>query len=242
MIDMKIVIEPSRGRKLLENILLYHGGAELDSNIGVFTPEKVEFQDIGLEVVGVYASYDREFFVSYEAGDESVPFSKSLLNQMRRGFGVGEQVTIWTEADKIHLAGKGERYEEPLTEVTPGDFPISFREDPTVGLLPLSLEAKVQVQIEASVLAGLPKAENYLFKCDGQRLEVIIEDVGKYTREFTPYVAREMNELEVEFEAGYFANASSQFSGDVWLSLSEDCAVFSQRLEGSRLTYMLGSL
>lgn len=239
---MKVALEPGKCRRLLENVLLYHGGAELDSNIGVFTPEKVEFKDIDLEVIGVYAAYYRSFFINYEAGDESVPFSKSLLDQMRRGFGVGEQVTLWTDDDKIHLEGKGEKYEEPLTEVTPSDFPISFTEDPTIGLVPDSLEAKVQVQVKASALAGLPKAENYLFSCDGHRLTVIIEDVGKYTREFNPLVEREMNALEVKFEAGYFSNAASQFDGDVWLSLSEDSAVFSQILDASRLTCMLGSL
>ena len=239
---MKIVVEPGQCRRLLENVLLYHGGAELDSNVGVFTPEKVEFRDIGLEVIGVYASYDRAFFIGYEAGDENVPFSKSLLDQMRRGFGVGEHVTVWTEDDKIHLDGKGERYEEPIIEVTPGDFPISFTEDQTIGLVPKSLDAKVQLQVEAGVLAGLPKAENYLFRCDGEKLEAIVEDVGKYTREIVPIVERAINGLEVEFEAGYFAKAANQFDGDVWLTLSEDAAVFSQRLEDSMLTYMLASL
>jgi len=239
---MKIVLEPSQCRRLLENVLLYHGGAELDSNVGVFTPEKVEFQDIGLEVVGVYASYDRAFFINYEAGDESVPLSKSLLEQMRRGFGVDEHVTLWTEADKIHLEGKGERYEEPITEVPPSEFPISFKEDPTVGLVPKSLEAKVQVRVGANILASLPKAENYLFKCNGERLEAVASDVGTYTREIVPIEENEMNELEVVFEAGYFSKVSNQFDDDVWLSLSEDSAVFSQKKDSFMLTYMLGSL
>ncbi len=239
---MRIVLEPSQCRRLLENVLLYHGGAELDSNLGVFTSEKVVFKDLDLEVVGVYAAYDRSFFITYDVDNESVPFSKSLLDQMRRGFGTGEQVTIWTEGDKIHLKGKGERYEEPLTEIISGDFPISFTEDMTVGLVPKSLVAKVQILVESSVLAGLPKAENYLFKCDGETLKIVVQDVGKYTREFTPIVEREMNELEVEFEAGYFSNVASQFAGDVWLSLNEEAAVFSQRLDASRLTYILGSV
>jgi len=239
---MKVVIEPSRFRRLLENVLIYHGGAELDSNVGIFTPKKVEFRDISLEVMAVYAAYSPKFFLEYEAGEEQVPLSKSLLEQMRYGFSGDKQMTVRTEGDKIHLEGTRERYEEPLMDVSVGEFPIPIVADKTLGLVPKDLEPQVQVMLKADTLTGLPKAETYLFRCDGEKLEVIVEDVGKYTKELTPSKTQVLEEMEIKFDAGYFAKAANQFGGDVWLTFRPDVAVFSQKLKDSMLTYLLSSV
>lgn len=244
---MKVDIDPRFFRQMLNNVLIYHGDVELDSNIGVFTPTQVEFKDVSLEILSIYAIYNEDFFLDYYATEERVPLSQSLLEQMRRGFSKGKIMKVYTENDKIHLDCETEHYEETLIGVAPVDFPIPFREDDMLGLVPTNLNAIVQLEVEAKELANLPKAKEYLFRCDGRKLEVVVEDVGRYTKKIVPNIERSMDELEVTFEASYFAKAANQFIGDgissneVWLSLNEDVAVFSQRNPSHTLTYMLGS-
>jgi len=239
---MKLRVDPNHFRQMLENVLIHRGDVELDTNVGTFTPTRVEFRDISLEVMSIAATYDREFFIEYDASDEQIPFSKSLLNQMKRGFGGGNLMSVYTEDENIHLEGETEHYEESLIEIAPVDFPIQFREDDILGLVPESLNATVQILAESEVLANLPKSEEYLFRCDGEKLEVVVEDVGRYTKKFIPIVERSIGELEVKFNAAYYAKVSNQFSGEVWLSLNKDAAVFSQKKDDCMLTYMLGSL
>lgn len=239
---MKVSIDPNHFRRMLENVLIHRGDVELDTNVGAFTPTQVEFKDISLEVMSIIAVYDRSFFVEYDASDEQVPFSKSLLDQMKRGFGAGKFMSVYTEDEKIHLEGETEHYEESLIEIAAVDFPIEFIEDALLGLIPKSLNAIVQLSAESEVLANLPKSEEYLFRCDGEKLEVVVEDVGRYTKKFTPIIEKSMGELEVKFNAAYYTKVSSQFSGEVWLSLNEDAAVFSQKKDDHMLTYMLGAL
>ncbi|MBA7676575.1 hypothetical protein ES703_84817 [subsurface metagenome] len=227
---------------MLENVLIHRGDVELDTNVGAFTPTRVEFRDISLEVMSIAAVYDKGFFFEYDASDEQVPFSKSLLDQMKRNFGGGKLMYVYTEDGKIHLEGETEHYEEAFTETVPGDFPIEFVEDIILGLVPKSLNAMVQIEANAETLANLPKAEEYLFRCDGERLEVIVEDVGKYTKKIVPIIENSMDEVEVKFNSAYYAKVANQFSGEVWLSLNEDAAIFSQKKDDCMLTYMLGAL
>jgi len=243
---MRIVIEPSRFRRLLENVLLYHGGADLDSALGEFSPKKVDFKDDNLEVIGLYGAYSKAFFLEYEAGeDEKIPFSKSLLEQMRLGFGGDDkQMTVRADDAKIYLEGTKERYEEPLIEMEPSSFAeeFGFKVDKALGLVPGNLEAEIQVLLKTEALTGLPKAKDYLFRSDGKDLEVIIEDVGKYTRQITPSKVGVMKETELKFEAGYFAKVANQFDGEVWLTLRENAAVFSQKSKDHMKTYVLSSV
>lgn len=239
---MKIVIEPARFKRLLENVLLYHGGAELDSALGAFGPSKVEFKSVGLEVIWSYAAYAKDFFLEYVAGEEQVPLSKSLLEQMRYGFSGDKQMTVRSEGERIHLEGTKEHYEEPLIDMEPGEFPVKFVADKTLGLVPEGLKAEIQVLVKADALTGLPKAKDYLFVSDGEKLEVIIEDVGKYTRQITPSKAGVLNESEFKFDAGYFEKVANQFTGEVWLTLREDAAVFSQKSKDHMLTYLLSGV
>ena len=239
---MKVRIDPRFFRQMLNNTLIFHGDVELDTAVGTFTPTRAEFKDVSLEVISVYAVYNRDFFIDYYATDEQVPLSKSLLDQMKRGFSAGNVMAVYTEDGKIHLDGETEHYEEPFTDAVPGDFPIEFIEDDMLGLVPKNLNAIVQLHVDSEDLANLPKAEEYLFQCDGEKLEVVVEDVGKYTKKIMPNIEKAKGELEVKFNSVYFSKISHQFSGDVWLSLNEDAAVFSQKKDSYMLTYMLGAL
>lgn len=239
---MKIKVDPSQFRRMMENILIYHGSVELDSNVGFFAPTQVAFKDVSLEILSVYAVFNREFFLNYYAEEEQIPLSQSLLEQMKRGFGSGKTMTVYTENGKIHLEGETEHYEESLIDAVPADFPIVFVEDDTLGPVPENLKAKAQLEVKAETLANLPKAEEYVFRCDGKRLEVVVEDIGKYTKMIVPIIERSMDELEVRLNGTYFEKISNQFTGEVWLSLNENVAVFSQKRDGCLLTYMLGAL
>jgi len=239
---MKFSIDPRFFRQMLDNVLIFHGDVELDTVVGTFTPTHAEFRDVSLEVLSVYAVYNRDFFIDYDASDEQIPLSKSLLDQMKRGFSVGNLMSVYTKDEKIHLDGDIEHYEEPFTDAVPGEFPIEFIEDGMLGLVPKTLNAIVQIEADVGALANLPKSEEYLFRCDGEKLEVIVEDVGRYTKRFVPIIERAMDELEVKFNSAYFTKVANQFSGQVWLSLNEGAAVFSQKKDGCMLTYMLGAL
>jgi len=239
---MKLRIDPRFFRQMLNNNLIFHGDVELDTAVGTFTPTRAEFKDVSLEVISVVSVYNKEFFIDYYASDEQVPLSKSLLEQMKRGFSAGKVMSVYTEDGKIHLEGETEHYEEPFTDVVPGDFPIEFLEDGMLGLVPKNLNAVLQLEADVEALAKLPKAEELLFRCDGEKLEVVVEDVGKYTKKFVPIIEKSMGELEVKFNAAYYAKVINQFSGEVWLSLNEDAAVFSQKKDSYMLTYMLGAL
>ena len=239
---MKLRIDPRFFRQMLNNNLIFHGDVELDTAVGTFTPTRAEFKDVTLEVISVVSVYNKDFFIEYDASDEQVPLSKSLLEQMKRGFGAGKFMTVYTEDGKIHLEGETEHYEETLIDIAPVDFPIKFIEHDVLGLVPESLNAIVQLEVDAEALANLPKAEEYLFRCDEETLQTIIRDVGQYTRTFVPNIERSMGELDVKFNSTYFSKIANQFSGDVWLSLNEDAAVFSQKKDSYMLTYMLGAL
>jgi len=240
---MKIVIEPARFKRLLENVLLYHGGAELDSALGIFGPSKVEFKSVGLEVIWSYAAYAKDFFLEYEAAEaEQVPLSKGLIEQMKYAFGGDKQMTVRSEGERIHLEGAKEHYEEPMIDMGPEELPVKFVLDEKLGLVPEAMKAEIQVLVKADALTGLPKAKDYLFVSDGEKLEVIIEDVGKYTRQITPSKVGMLNESEFKFDAGYFGKVANQFTGEVWLTLREDAAVFSQKSKDHMITYLLSGV
>ncbi len=240
---MKMKIEPNRFKRMLENVLLYHGGTELDANVGVFTDKGVSFKDISLEVVTVIAMYGKKYFMEYEIAEDGVAFSKSLLAQMRDSFKTDESITVFTEGEKIHLAGKKERYEESLTIIEQVELPWEVVNDATLGVVPKKLNPEIQVLIDPGVLRNLPKTGDYLFRSDGEKLELIIEDeVGKYTKEITLSKKEKLEEFEVRFESSYFNKVLSQFTGEVWLSMNEVAAVFSQKTKDFMLTYIVGSI
>jgi len=240
---MRVKIEPNRFRGMLENVLLHHGGTELDANVGVFTDKGVSFKDISLEVVSIVAIYDKKYFMECDTEEENVAFSKSLLQQMTNSFKNDEGIAVFTEGEKIHLEGKKERYEESLTVIEQEELPWDIVNDVKLGAVPKNLNAEIQVLIDPGLIKNLPKAGDYLFRSDGDILELIIEDeIGKYTKEITPSKKGILEEFEVTFESSYFDKVLSQFTGEVWLSMNEAAAVFSQKTKDFMLTYAIGSI
>lgn len=249
---MEITIEPSKFQGLMGNVLLQHQGIALDANVAQFTSKGVSFKDISLEVLIINAVFAKGFFLNYSADDEEVPFSKSLLEQLKYGFGNDEKVRVFTHEGKIHIEGKTDRYEEDLIDVEPVPPPTEFITDKILGIVPADFPANTQILIKPDALSGLPKSEALHFVCDGKKLDVIVEDVGKFTREIVPVKVKTtktekggnkkiIGELDMIFDAKLFGDVLSQFSGQVWLTFGKDGIVFSQREKNHMLTYCLTS-
>lgn len=236
---MRLVLEPSRLDKLLSTVLIYKGKPLLDSVVGEFTPKGVVFRDMKLEVAAVYAIYSPKYFMEYEAAEnEEVPLTDSLRNRLGWGF-KDEKVTLMTSEGQLVLKGSKETYNEPLLEVEKGEFALKL-ENSDFGFVPAK-EPPVRVLLTAESL-NLPTAEKYRFDCDGKELKVTIKDVGEFTRTFSPSKAPALGNLTVSFDGAYFQQIAGNVAGEVWLSLTEGAAVFSQKTKDFCLTYLLSSL
>lgn len=251
---MEIAIEPSKFQRLMGNVLLQHQGVALDANVAHFTDKGVAFNDISLEVVIMSIVFAKGFFLDYSTdGDEEVPLSKSLLEQLKYGFGNDEKVRVFTHEGKIHIEGKTDRYEEDLMDIEATPAPTEFATDKILGIIPTDFAANTQILINPDVLSGLPKSEALHFVCDGKKLDVIVEDVGKFTKEIVPVKVgttktdkggnkKVIGELDMIFDAKLFGDVLSQFAGgEVWLTFGTDGVVFSQREKDHMLTYCLTS-
>ena|GEM_PF-3619605 len=111
------------------------------------------------------------------------------------------------------------------------------------GILPKKLNPTVQVLIKSEALAGLPKVEQYRIHCDKKsgEIKISIEGVGKYTKEVKLQRTELIEDLEMVFGSKYFNKVVAQFSGELWLTLRPEAAVFSQKNKDSLLTYLLSS-
>lgn len=239
---MKVKIEPSRLQYLLENTLLHHKVTGLDSVVGHFTPKGVSFADLSLEVLAIKAVFNKTFFLSYEAEKEDIVLSKSLHEQIKKGFSGDDEVTLLTENDTIRVIGEREKYEEPLIQPDEGPFPLEFVTDKEKGMLPKDLNANVHVAIDASQFTNLQKADEYAIRCDGEKLTVIVTDVGTYRKVIPTHKVDVMDEVEMTFAGRLFRAIANQYSGDIWFALKKDGAVFSQKRKDYMLTYPLTSL
>ena len=249
---MEIAIEPSKFQRLMGNVLLQHQGVALDAHVAQFTNKGVSFKDISLEVLIINAVFAKGFFLNYSADDEEVPLSKSLLEQLKYGFGNDEKIRVFTHEGKIHIEGKTDRYEEDLMDVEAVPPPTEFITDKILGIIPKKFPPNTQILIKPDSLSGLPKSEALHFVCDGKKLDVIVEDVGKFTKEIVPVKIRTtktekggnkkiIGELDMIFDAKLFGDVLSQFSGQVWLTFGPDGVIFSQREKNHMLTYCLTS-
>lgn len=235
---MKIVIEPTRLNRLLSTVLIYRGKPLLDSIVGEFKPNGVAFRDMKLEVAAVHAIYSPYYFMEYEAGNEEIPLTASLLNRLGWGF-KDEKVTLMTSENHLVLKGSKETYNEPLLDVEKGEFVLKLKSS-EYGFISVK-EPAVRVLLTAEALS-LPSAEKYRLDCNGEELRVTIEDVGRYTKTFKLSKKPILTELAVSFDGAYFQQMVGNLTGEVWLSLTEGGVVFSQKTKDFALSYLLSSL
>ena len=243
---MKILVEPKRLKRMLENILICKGTAELEAVIGQCGPEGIEFEDISLDVVVVKARYSKGFFLEYETTGtdkepELVPLSKYLLSALKEGFD-DETVEVWTDDTQIYIKGRADEYKEPLTDAEVEPLPMPFKTHRTMGFLPEELEPKVQVLVKSEYLTQIPKAENInLLAYENGEIHLTVEGVGLFDRRIQPSYTKKIKPLQMEFGTKYLTKLGSQFVGEVWMTLRPDAAVFSQKNKDFLLTYMLSS-
>jgi len=236
---MKILIEPERLKRLLNAVLIYKGKPLLENVMGEFKTGGLQVKDCSLDVVAVEGMFAKKFFLEYEADDENVPLTKTLLEPLNTGF-KDEKVEVFTDQNHIIIKGKTETYNEPLIDREVGTIPFTMVMS-ELGRVPEKLNAKVQVSLKAEDL-NLPTAEKLTFTCDGESLKVSIKNIGEYIKTLKPTRKNVMEELKVSFDGAYFGAVVSNLDGEVWLSMNEGAVVFSQKTKDYTLTYMLSSI
>lgn len=244
---MDIEIEPARFQKMLANVLLHKQGAALDANIASFTTKGVVFKDISLGVVIINAVYSKDYFFKYGfETSEKVPFSKTLLEEMKHGFR-DEKMRAFTEGDKIVIQGKIDRYEENLPDIKPVEVEAEYRIDRKVGIVPKNPKVLAQIQTDADIIKSVARSEAVTFKCDSNKIIAFVEGVGVFSKEIVPSdKTDELTEFDMAFSAKLLGDMAAQFSDKIWLTftLNEEGntgVTFSQRGKDFLLSYSLSS-
>lgn len=251
MTELRITLEPERLRSLLSTILMVKGGKGLISNIvGEVKPNGVVFKDASLNVIAVQAMYHSKYFLEYKAGEGELPLTKTLLEQLGKGFNKDEKVEFFIDEkeSRIWVKGKTETYNEPLTEGKLGDLPFTMANREGIGTLPEKLTEdnksaplSFQALFDTEALA-LPDAEKYVFTANGKELKVQIEGIGVYTKTI-PIKKEKLNkDLTIAIDGSYYQTLVSNLKGEVWLSASEAGIVFTQKAKDFSLSYVLTSL
>lgn len=236
---MRLVIEPHRLKNFLSAALIHKGKAKLSSILMEFGDKGVKFNDVSLADIAVMGAYGKRFFLEYESGKEDVPVTSTLLDGINRGFGE-EKMTLLTDEGMIVAKGSRETYSESLLDKPKVEFPLKVKVDDT-GYTLEKMEPVVKVLLPATELS-FGTSNKYLFKCDGKDLTVTIEDVGEYVKRLRITKSKVMEELSVEFNDEYYSSVVGNLTGDVWLSMSEEGALFSHREGNYMLSYSIGSL
>lgn len=236
---------------------MYDGGVAIDTAIVQAMAGGLIVKDLSLDILAVHNAYNKKFFITYEPElpeDEKsrlVPFSKSLLDQMRDGFAGGaDKMEVLVESEQVHLKVTGDHYQENLVEFEPPDMgKLVFVKKAKLGYVLKDFKSKVQVLVKAADLAGLPKAEHLLFTSDGTTLSVVAEweGIGKRTKTVPFTDNKALEEFEISFDQSYFQKVAKQFTGDVWLSIGSDpndleVAVLSQAAKEYLTTYVVSAI
>ena|GEM_PF-4525194 len=236
---MRLVVEPERLKNLLSSVLKYGSTKGVESTTASFSPERIDFADLSLEVVAVRASFDKKYFLEYQAEQESFPLTQTLLNALSHGF-KDEKITLEKDGNKLILKGGSETYTEPLSETGRADFPIKMTETDS-GFLPENMDPAVSVMVSADELKGLPSADKYRFQSDGKTLKVIVQNTGEYTKNLKTKGGL-LKDLTVSFDGEYFRNTVNNLSGDIGLMLSQKALVLTKKAKDHQLTYMIAPL
>jgi len=215
--------------------------------MGEFKPKGLLVKDNSLDVVALQAMFSSKFFLEYEAPEENVPLTHTLLDPLNKGF-KDEKIQVFTDENSIVMKGATETYNEPLVEAEVGSLPFKLAMT-SIGAVPEKLNPEnpqiegefIQVLMKADDLM-LPTAERLDFSCDGEKLTVAIKNVGEYTKTFKPMKKDSLGKLDVAFDGDYYEAIVGNLSGEVWVSISEGAIVFSQKTKDMTLTYILSSL
>jgi len=253
-------MEPGRLKRLLENVLVYDGGASIDTVVVEASKGGLIVKDMSLDIIAVHNAYGKKFFITFDPeleGEEKsklVPLSKSLLDQVRGGFASGDdKVMLEVEGEWVHLRVPGDHYRENLVEFTPPDMgELEFQKKAKQGYILKGHDVKMQVLVKAADLSNLPDAEHLTFRTDGTAIAVHAEweGIGDRTKAL-PFTAKtgELEEgYEIQFDSSYFQKVVKQFTGNVWLTLgpakdgSLEVATLSQATKEFLTTYVVSAI
>ena len=240
---MKFVVEPERFKKFLSMVLMCKGNKPLlESTVVEFNEKGALAQDCSLDVVAVYGAFSQKYFLEYSAKDtEKVPLTKTLLEPLGNGF-KDEKIEVTADENNIVIKGKTETYNEPLIDAEPSQLPFTMT-NTEVGVVPEKLpeRAKVQVLLDASEL-DLPSAEKITFVSDEDKLNVIIKNVGEYTKTFKVKRKLKLEPHKIAFDGSYFATLVGNLDGEVWLTLTDAALALCKKTKDYALTYLLSCL
>lgn len=237
---MKLVIEPERLKKLLNQCLIHKSKSLLEVSVAEFSEKGMRVRDVSLDVLSINAAYSPKYFIEYKVPKkEDVPLTDSLLEALGWGFG-DDEVKVITDKNDIIIQGKIDKYKETLQDLVKSEFPIEMG-NTDIGIMPKKIDAQVQVQLPAEELS-LPSAERYSLKTEDNKLVGRVEDTGEFTKKFKISKKKKFEEISVEVEGEFFEAIVSNLYGNVWITISPDVVVFSQKEKDYLLTYMLSTL
>jgi len=266
---MKVEVEPQRLRNMFSQLLVYKGGGLVKSCPVVFTKNGVQVRAELAPDLMILANYSADYFIHYGV-EENEPFTitESLLKE-RLAYGFkGEKVTLWTDDEYIYIEGeeKDDKVKEKLTETNIPPFPLPVVVDKNTGLTTLRrkrdengniitkedgspelepMPFAVRVLIPTSLFSDLPSPSthpNVKIEFKNQEGYLKLEDVlGSRKRPVVYSKGLEVNDLSVTFDLELMQRIMSQFTGEVWLSLSESFAYISQKNKDYMLTYLMGA-
>lgn len=236
---MKIEVEPNRFRDFLSSLLVYRSKPLLPQISAEFKSKGVGVKDMTLEAIAVVGMFSPKYFISYEAEDETVVLTESLLDVVKKAF-KGDKITVWTENNNIIIEGENYRYEEPIKAIEPQEFKAEIKMT-DIGIIPTIPKFKVQVRIPVSELS-LPTAEKYTLISDGNNLKISIEEVGKLTKTLKLSQVKKLEPVTTTVFANYLLNMVNNLSGEIWLSFDENVIVLSKKAKEYALSYFLATV
>lgn len=240
---MEIIVEPSRFQKMLNSVLI---GGQLSSVTAIFLKDGVHIEDNSQIYIGVKAFYAKEFFIGYKIEGEEEKIS--LSDRMLKPFGFHEAF----EEEKIKILTKGNKifYEAIDKDDKSTEFWEDILEDPTEhkiaipvpmgdkGFIPTGRVEAIQVLLRIGQLK-VHSSEKYKFISDGKKLDIQVEDPGIYKRKLNLTEETKLSEYEQNFVGEALEKIISLFVGEVWVTLYDLAAVFSQKTKKKSLTYIL---
>jgi len=238
---LRFVASKPKLRKLLEFTSI---GGELDTIWWKYNASGItQIQVDSSHTVAVLAVIRKSYFTEYKADEEGeVKIPLSLYNVLDKYFKEIEAIEFVAGNGTLTLHSKNESYESALlqTEVPMAEISIEEKE---YGLVPT-------LKVKITGIYGID-SEEWNIKADKIRIEygdmlklsVSLEDGGTYTRTAKILDKRDVSGSgSVLFDGKMFKSIIEQFSGPLYLILSEGPVILSQKTSEYSISYVLAPL
>ena len=240
---MRIKIEPSKLKDMLTTGFI---GSQLSNIVADITPQGLIFKDLSLGTLGVYAIYGKDFFPTggFENQNESVAFTKYLLDDLNKNFKNDEQIELYTDDNKLYVIGKREKFEDIIPAIASTEFPVKMKNE-QYGMLP------AKADLATSIIAKFPvdelqfsDAEKYQFISDGKELSVRMEssDTSAHTKVLKPLIVASMPAMTALFSGELYKAIIKPLAGEVWIVLNSDSLAIAKKEKTFSITMMLAGM